>query len=157
MAECVSLSATYTLTMDSLVILLLIVLIVLVIVLFKRLESKIDDLSVQSEIIKMRLTKMDGVGSVSAAAKKTPLPPPPPPPFVPSPSHFTPLPSVKTPPPDPEKKHEPEKESPVQAQQRTDRKNRLSTRGRDVERTKVAKHADRLPRKAAIVPYVPVP
>ena len=27
----------------------------------------------------------------------------------------------------------------------------------DVERTKVAKHADRLPRKAAIVPYVPVP
>ena len=27
----------------------------------------------------------------------------------------------------------------------------------DVERTKVAKHVDRLPRKAAIVPYVPVP
>ena len=27
----------------------------------------------------------------------------------------------------------------------------------DVERTKVVKHADRLPRKAAIVPYVPVP
>ena len=27
----------------------------------------------------------------------------------------------------------------------------------DVERTRVAKHADRLPRKAAIVPYVPVP
>lgn len=109
MTECVSLSAKYTLAMDSLVILLLIVLIVLVIVLFKRLESKIDDLSVQSEIIKMRLTKMDGVGSVPTAAKKTPLPPPPPP-FVPSPSHFTPLPSVKTPPPVPEKKHEPEKE-----------------------------------------------
>ena len=53
--------------------------------------------------------------------------------------------------------HEPEKESPVQAQQRTDRKNRLSTRGRDVERTKVAKHVELVSRKAAIVFDVPVP
>ena len=31
------------------------------------------------------------------------------------------------------------------------------SRVRDVERTKVAKHVDRLPRKAAIVSYKPVP
>ena len=52
---------------------------------------------------------------------------------------------------------EPEKESPVQAQQRTDRQNRLSTRGRDVERTKVVKHVELVSRKAAIVFDVPVP
>ena len=53
--------------------------------------------------------------------------------------------------------HEPEKESPVQAQQRTDRQIRLSTRRRDVERTKVAKHVELVSRKAAIAFDVPVP
>ena len=48
-------------------------------------------------------------------------------------------------------------ERPVQAWEEHGRKNRRAIRGRDVERMKVAKHAQGLPRKAAIVPCGPVP
>ena len=54
-------------------------------------------------------------------------------------------------------RHEPGEERPVQAEQGEERKNRPPTRGRDAERKKVAKHAERVPRKAAIVYHVPVP
>ena len=46
---------------------------------------------------------------------------------------------------------------PVKRKAVGDRQIRLSTRGRDVERTKVAKHVELVSRKAAIVFDVPVP
>ena len=45
----------------------------------------------------------------------------------------------------------------MQAEQVKDRQIRPSGRGRDAERTRVAKHAVPVPRKAAIVHTVPVP
>ena len=54
-------------------------------------------------------------------------------------------------------KREPGKESPVQAQQAVQRKNRAPGRGCNVDRKKVGKPVIRVPRKAAIVYHVPVP
>ena len=54
-------------------------------------------------------------------------------------------------------KCEPGKERPVQAEEGSYRQTRMTTRGRDAERRIVAKHTDRVPRKAAIVYMVPVP
>ncbi len=45
----------------------------------------------------------------------------------------------------------------MQAQKEKGRKDRPSIRGRQAERTKVAKREDPVPRKAAIVLTVPVP
>ena len=51
----------------------------------------------------------------------------------------------------------PGKERPVQAEEGTCRQIRMSTQERYAERRIVAKHTDRVPRKAAIVYMVPVP
>ena len=48
-------------------------------------------------------------------------------------------------------------EEPVQAKEPSDRQIRSIRQKRDVERTKVAKRVSHVPRKAAIVFYVPVP
>ena len=45
----------------------------------------------------------------------------------------------------------------MQAREGRRRKNPVSTRRRDAERKRVAKHVSRVPRKAAIVHTVPVP
>ena len=45
----------------------------------------------------------------------------------------------------------------VQAEEVSGRKTRQISQRRDVERTKVAKRVSHVPRKAAIVLYVPVP
>ena len=54
-------------------------------------------------------------------------------------------------------KHEPEKENPVQAPEEYGRQIRHAIQKCDAERTKVAKHAYRLSRKAAIAYITPVP
>ncbi len=51
----------------------------------------------------------------------------------------------------------PGKERPVQAQKEKGRKNRPSIRGREAERTQVAKREDPVPGKAAIDFTAPVP
>ena len=48
-------------------------------------------------------------------------------------------------------------ERPVQAEEETGRQIRPSIQSRHVERNKVVKYAGCVPRKAAIVLYVPVP
>ena len=53
--------------------------------------------------------------------------------------------------------HKPEKEKPVQARELSDRQIRLTRRCGDAERTVVVKHADLVPRKAAIAYMTPVP
>ena len=53
--------------------------------------------------------------------------------------------------------HEPGKRRPVQAEEETGRQIRPSIQSRYVERNKVVKYAGCVPRKAAIVLYVPVP
>ena len=58
---------------------------------------------------------------------------------------------------DTEAKHEPGMEKPVQARELSDRQIRLTRRCGDAERKEVAKHADLVPRKAAIVYMTPVP
>ena len=51
----------------------------------------------------------------------------------------------------------PEKEKPVQAKEVSGWKTRRISQRRDAERTRVGKRVSRLPRKAAIVSYEPVP
>ena len=48
-------------------------------------------------------------------------------------------------------------ESRAQAEKGSGRQNRLATRRRDADRTKVGKYVSHVPRKAAIVLVIPVP
>ena len=58
---------------------------------------------------------------------------------------------------DTEGESEPGKEKPVQAKEEYGRQNRRTIQSRNAERTKVAKQASQLSRKAAIVFIIPVP